>query len=260
MDEIIKDLKYGRCNENFCPKKLNDKDKIIYKNILNVVRNTRSINRNNLYNWYKNELELVVSFQKLIKHYPSYNYHPIFGLKNHSQLSLIEDSGFDTFRIYIKYINGKYRMMINLDHLIKIEKTHKNLILHLKEHLNMPRPYQLLLYYPDIKLKVESSISASTGSAPSGHCFSGLMIGYLIYISQKDFFDNNLYELNRLVCISLDLGYHRNMNGIHFVYDNFVSYITFKEVIHVYKYDNNNYFLDDLKKVLDKLFEAYINK
>jgi len=257
MDEIIRNLKYGKCNERFCPKKLNSKDERIYNNVLNMLKN---INTKTSYSWYKRELELLYSFQKLIKNYPDYNHTPIFGLKNHLKLLLVEDYDFDTFKYYIKYITGKYRLMINITDIIKSSKNFTDLILKLKDHLNMPRPYQLLLYYPDIKLKVEYSAGAISGSAPSGHCFFGLMIGNLIYISQKDFFDNNPYELNRLVCISLDIGYHRNMGGIHFLYDNFVSYLTFKEIIDIYKYDNNNYYLDDIKKVSDKLFEAYVNK
>jgi len=257
MDEIIRNLKYGQCNTRFCPKKLNNKDETIYKNVLNILK---KINTKTSYSWYKRELELLYSFQKLIKNNPDYNHVPIFGLMNHSKLLLVEDYDFDTFKYYTKYITGKYRLMINLTNIIKSAQIFTNLILKLKDHLNMPRPYQLLPYYLDIKLKVEYSAGAISGSAPSGHCFFGIMIGYLIYISQKDFFDNNPYELNRLVCISLDIGYHRNMGGIHFVYDNFVSYITFKEIIDIYKYDNNNYFLDDVKKVLDRLFEAYVNK
>jgi hypothetical protein len=122
----------------------------------------------------------------------------------------------------------------------------------------MPRPFQVAPYF-DIKFKVENSNTSATSAAPSGHCFAGLIIGYLIYLSQKKFFDDisNINELNRLIIISLDIGFHRNMAGIHFLYDNYISYIVFKQVLIVYKYETKNKFIKILSNKLDKIFQIY---
>jgi hypothetical protein len=72
MESIIKNLRYGQCNEKFCPKKsLNENDKIIYKNIMeikNIYKNLKT------YDFYEQELIILKSFQKLINNFPQYNY------------------------------------------------------------------------------------------------------------------------------------------------------------------------------------------
>jgi hypothetical protein len=252
MNEIISKLKYGQCNVEYCPKNnLEKKDKIIINNILNKIKIKQS------YDWYKNELKLIQSFQLLLNEYPNYDYKSIVGSKTHLQLSKIEDSKYDTFNYYLKYLNKKYKINIDFKNIKNIYYSLRNIILTLKDQLNMPRPYQLLIYYPEIKLNVEFSTTAITASAPSGHCFYGLINGYLIYLSERKFFDNNYNELITLINISLDFGYHRNMGAIHFIYDNYVSYITFLDVINVYKLNDNNEYLSLIKEPLDKLFKIY---
>lgn len=255
MNKIISKLKYGQCKVKYCPKNdLNKKDIIVINNILNKIKIKPS------YEWYKNELKLIQSFQLLINEYPNYDYKSIIGSKTHFQLLKIEDKNYNTYKYYATYLYKKYKINIDLENIRKIYHPFKNIILKLKDQLNMPRPYQLLLYYPDIKLNVEYSPTAITAAAPAGHCFAGLMIGYFIYLSEKKFFDNNINELITLIHISLDIGYHRNMGGIHFIYDNYVSYLTFLEVINIYKFNDNNKYLSLIKKPLDKLFKDYYVK
>lgn len=257
MESIIKNLRYGQCNEKFRPKKsLNENDKIIYKNIMEIENTYKNLKT---YDFYEQELIILKSFQKLIDNFPQYNYKPIYGIKNHKELLVIEDHNFDfiTFQYYTKYINKKYTLDTNIKKILNTADHFNNIILTLKDHINMPRPYQLLPNYPHIKLKVEYSPGAISASTPSGHCFFGLFIGYLIYLSQKKFFDNNEYELNRLINISLDIGFHRNMGGIHFLYDNYISYKCFEQVISVYKYETNNKYTNMIGKILDKVFKIY---
>ena len=256
MESIIKNLRYGQCNEKFCPKKsLNDNDKIIYKNIIKLtnLKNVKTIN------FYEQELLILISFQKLINDFPQYNFKPIYGMKNHKELLVLEDHNFDflTFQYYTKYINKKYTLDINIKKILDTSYHFNNILLTLKNDLNMPRPYQVLPNYPHIKLKVEFSPGAISAAAPSGHCFFGLFMGYLIYLSQKNFFDKNEYELNRLINISLDFGFHRNMGGIHFLYDNYISYKCFEQVISVYEYETKNKYISMIGKILDKIFKIY---
>ena len=252
MNEIISKLKYGQCNVKYCPKNdLDEKNIMVINNVLKKIKIRTS------YEWYKNELNLIKSFQLQINEYPNYDYKSIVGSKTHLKLLKTEDANYSTFNYYKKYLFKKFRVNIDLERVLKIYFPLKKIILKLKDILNMPRPYQLLVYYPDIKINVEYSPTAITAAAPSGHCFAGLIIGYLIYLSEKKFFDNNINELITLIHISLDLGYHRTMGGIHFIYDNYVSYLTFLEVIKIYKFNDNNEYLSLIKKPLDKLFKDY---
>jgi len=257
MESIIKNLRYGQCNEKFRPKKsLNENDKIIYKNIMKIENNNNSLKT---YNFYEQELIIIKSFQELINNFPQYNFKPIYGMKNHKQLLVLEDHNFDyiTFQYYTKYINKKYTLDINIKKILNKAEYFNNIILTLKDHINMPRPYQLLPNYPHIKLKVEYSPGAISASAPSGHCFFGILIGYLIYLSNKKMFDKNENELNRLISISLDIGFHRNMGGIHFLYDNYIAYKCFEQVISVYGYETKNKYTNMLGKILNKIFKIY---
>jgi hypothetical protein len=254
MDSIIKNLRYGQCNERFCPKKsLNDKDKIIFKKIIKLAK------INNNYDWYERELNILKKFSLLINDYPKYNYKPILGDVNHFKLLKIEANGFEhiSFRYYIKYVNKKFNLNLSIPKIYKKAHHFTDLILTLKDYLNMPRPYQLLPYYPHINLKVEFCADAISAAAPSGHCFFGILLGFLIYNSDQYFFDNNYYELDRLIHIVLDFGFHRNMGGIHFLYDNYISYNTFKEFINVYDYDNKCKYVTTLSNILDKMFIIY---
>jgi membrane-associated phospholipid phosphatase len=148
-------------------------------------------------------------------------------------------------------------LKINIPKIYKKADHFNTLILTLKDYLNMPRPYQLLPYYPQISIKVEYSPGAISASAPSGHAFFGFLFGFLIYNSEQYFFDNNYYEMDRLINIALDVGYHRNMGGIHFLYDNYISYKTFKEFISVYEYDIECKYVTMISKIFDKMFIIY---
>ena len=92
MESIIKNLRYGQCNEKFCPKKsLSENDQIIYKNIMKIAnkKNVKTVE------FYEQELLILKSFQKLINNFPQYNYKPIYGNKNHKKLLVLEDHNFD---------------------------------------------------------------------------------------------------------------------------------------------------------------------
>jgi len=143
---------------------------------------------------------------------------------------------------------------IDYKNITKIYLKFKNILLFIKDHINDPRPYQVLYNFKNIKLDVYNSCSSKTGSSPSGHCFSGFLEGYLIYISNEIFFNNNLYEFNRLLEIMIDIGLHRCMTGIHFMYDNYLSYITFIEILKEYNYNIDNKYITELKKRLKNIF------
>ena len=66
--------------------------------------------------------------------------------------------------------------------------------------------------------------------------------------------------MDRLINIALDVGYHRNMGGIHFLYDNYISYKTFKEFISVYEYDIECKYVTMISKILDKIFNYCLTR
>jgi len=252
MNDIIKNLRYGQCNLVNCPnKELSRKDKKIFYSVIKLV------NIKQTYDFYEQELYIVKKFQKLFHDLPKYNSEQIFGIKTHYDLSKLEDYNYKSLIKYARYLNKKYNLSIDINYIYKIIASFLDLTLKLKDYINMPRPYQLLPYYPHIKVKVEYSVTSYSGSTPSGHCFAALFIGYLIYLAEFNFFDNNPDEMSRLINISLDIGYHRNMAGIHFLYDNYISYLLFKEIIKVYKYDNKNKYLKSLENKLNKVFKIY---
>jgi hypothetical protein len=47
------------------------------------------------------------------------------------------------------------------------------------------------------------------------------------------------------------------MGGIHFLYDNFISYKCFEQVISVYEYETKNKFTSMIGKILNKIFKIY---
>ena len=241
---------FGKCNIPYCPQKINDKD----QKIVDIVISKTIKDKTN--DWYKKHLNYLVSIQKSLLNYPNYNFFEVFGLKNHLELFRIEDDKIKSIEIYVNFLLNKYKDINKIDSesIKKIYLSFKNIILFIKDHINDPRPYQVLYYFNDIKLDVYHSISSQTGSSPSGHCFSGFLEGYLIYISNEKFFDNNLYEFNRLLEIMIDIGLHRCMTGIHFMYDNYLSYIVFIEILKEYNYNLNNKYITELKKRLKKIF------
>lgn len=241
---------FGKCNIPYCPQKINDKD----QKIVDIVISKTIKDKTN--DWYKKHLNYLVSIQKSLLNYPNYNFFEVFGLKNHLELFRIEDDKIKSIDIYVNFLLNKYKDINKIDSesIKKIYLSFKNIILFIKDHINDPRPYQVLYYFNDIKLDVYHSISSQTGSSPSGHCFSGFLEGYLIYISNEKFFDNNLYEFNRLLEIMIDIGLHRCMTGIHFMYDNYLSYIVFIEILKEYNYNIDNKYITELKKRLKKIF------
>jgi hypothetical protein len=52
----------------------------------------------------------------------------------------------------------------------------------------------------------------------------------------------------------IDIGLHRCMAGIHFMYDNYLSYILFIEILKEYNYNMNNKYIIELKKRLKTIF------
>ena len=44
------------------------------------------------------------------------------------------------------------------------------------------------------------------------------------------------------------------MTGLHFMYDNYISYVLFIEILKEYKYNLNNLFISELKKRLKNIF------
>ena len=241
---------FGKCNIPYCPQKLNDKD----QKICDVVISKTIKDKTN--DWYKKHLNYLVFIQKTLLNYPNYNYFEIFGSKNHLDLFRLEDDGIKSIQIYYNFLLNKYKDINKIDYesIKKIYFGFKNIILSLKDQINDPRPYQILYYFNDIKLDVYNSSSAQTGSSPSGHCFSGLLEGYLIFISNEEFFNNNIYEFNRLLEIMIDIGLHRCMTGIHFMYDNYLSYILFIEILKEYNYNINNKYIIEIKKKLKNIF------
>jgi hypothetical protein len=241
---------FGKCNIPYCPQKLNDKDtKILNAVILKTIKDKTD-------DWYIKHLDYLVSIQKTLLNYPNYNYFEIFGLKNHFELFKLEDDKIKSIEIYINFLLKRYKDINKIDQesITKIYHKFKNIILFIKDYINDPRPYQILYYFKDIKLNVYHSVSSQTGSSPSGHSFSGFLEGYLIYISNEKFFDNNPYEFNRLLDIIIDIGLHRCMAGIHFMYDNYLSYIVFIEILKEYNYNLNNKYITELKKRLKNIF------
>jgi len=241
---------FGKCNIPYCPQKLNEKEQKIFDIVMSKTIKDKTDD------WYKKHLNYLLSIQKSLLNYPNYNYFEIFGSKNHLELFRLEDEKIESIQIYINFLLNKYKDIHKIDYesIINIYLSYKNIILFIKDHINDPRPYQVLYYFKDIKLDVYNSSSAQTGSSPSGHCFSGLLEGYLIYISNEKFFDNNLYEFNRLLEIMIDIGLHRCMTGIHFMYDNYLAYIVFIEILKEYNYNLNNKYITELKKRLKNIF------
>jgi len=241
---------FGKCNIPYCPQKLNEKEQKIFDIVMSKTIKDKTDD------WYKKHLNYLLSIQKSLLNYPNYNYFEIFGSKNHLELFRLEDEKIESIQIYINFLLNKYKDINKIDYesIINIYLSFKNIILFIKDHINDPRPYQVLYYFKDIKLDVYNSSSAQTGSSPSGHCFSGLLEGYLIYISNEKFFDNNLYEFNRLLEIMIDIGLHRCMTGIHFMYDYYLAYIVFIEILKEYNYYLDNKYITELKKRLKNIF------
>jgi hypothetical protein len=241
---------FGKCNIPYCPKKLDDREQKIADLVISKTIKNKSKD------WYIKHFNYLLSIQKSLLNYPNYNFFEIFGCKNHLELFKSEDKNIESFKIYINFLLNKYNDFNYIDYesINKIYLKFRKIILFMKDKINDPRPYQVLYYFKHIKLNVYRSSSAQTGSSPSGHCFSGLLKGYLIYISNKNFFDNNIYELNRLLEIVIDIGLHRCMTGIHFIYDNYLSYLVLIEILIEYNYDMNNNFIVELKKRLKNIF------
>jgi hypothetical protein len=241
---------FGKCNIPYCPQKLNEKDQKVFDQVMSKTIKDKPDD------WYIKHLNYLISFQKSLLNYPNYNYFEIFGSKNHLEMFRLEDDGIKSIQIYLNFLLNKYKDINKVDYKIisQIYNKFRNIILFLKDHINDPRPYQVLYYFKDIKLNVYESSSAQTGSAPSGHCFSGFLEGYLIYISNETFFNNNIYEFNRLLEIMIDIGLHRCMTGIHFMYDNYLSFILFIEILKEYNYNIDNKYITELKKRLKNIF------
>jgi len=241
---------FGKCNIPYCPKKLNDREKKIADLVI-----SKTI-KNKTDDWYLNQLNYLLFIQKSLLKYPNYNFLDIFGCKTHLELFRLEDKKIESIEIYLNFLINKYQDFNKIDYecIKKIYYKFKNILLFIKDNINDPRPYQVLYYLKYIKLDVYTSSSAQTGSSPSGHCFSGLFEGYLIYISNQKFFDNNINEFNRLLEIIIDIGLHRCMAGIHFMYDNYLSYILFIEILKEYNYNINNNYIIELKKRLKTIF------
>ena len=241
---------FGKCNIPYCPQKVNDKDQKIVDIVISKTINDKTDD------WYKKHLIYLASIQKSLLNFPNYNCFEIFGVKNHLEMFRLEDEKIASIEIYISFLMKRYKDINKIDpeDIKNIYYKFKNIILYTKDQINDPRPYQVLYYFKDINLDVFTSSSAQTGSSPSGHCFSGLLEGYLIYISNEKFFDNNLYEFNRLLEIMIDIGLHRCMTGIHFMYDNYLSYIVFMEILKEYNYNIDNKYITELKKRLKNLF------
>lgn len=242
---------FGKCNIPYCPKKINNRE----QKIIDIVISKTIKNKTN--DWYLKHLNHLLIIQKSLLDYPKkYNFSEVFGLKNHLELFRLEDKPIKSIEIYVNYLLNTYKNihLIDYESINKIYHKYRNIILFLKDYINDPRPYQILYYFKDIKLDVYSSHSAQTASSPGGHCFSGLLDGYLIYISNERFFNYNLYEFNRLLEIMIDIGLHRCMTGIHFMYDNYISYITFIEILKEYNYNIDNKYITELKKRLKKMF------
>jgi hypothetical protein len=241
---------FGKCNIPYCPKKLNNKEQKIFDLVIQKTIKHKTDD------WYIKHLNYLVFIQKSLLNYPNYNFFEIFGYKNHLELFKLEDEKIESIQIYLNFLLNKYKDLdkINYENINKIYQKFKNILLFIKDHINDPRPYQLLYYFKYIKLDVYRSSSAQTGSSPSGHCFSGFLEGYLIYISNERFFDNNFYEFNRLLEIVIYIGLHRCMAGLHFMYDNYLSYILLIEILKEYNYSINNKYITELKKRLKNIF------
>ena len=52
----------------------------------------------------------------------------------------------------------------------------------------------------------------------------------------------------------IDVGLHRCMTGIHFMYDNYLSYTLLIEILKEYNYNIDNNYIIELKKRLKKIF------
>jgi hypothetical protein len=52
----------------------------------------------------------------------------------------------------------------------------------------------------------------------------------------------------------IDIGLHRCMTGIHFIYDNYLSYLVLIEILIEYNYNMNNKYIIELKKRLKNIF------
>ena len=241
---------FGKCNIPYCPQKLNDKEQKVFDRVMSKTIKDKTDD------WYIRHLNYLISFQKSLLNYPNYDYFEIFGSKNHLEMFKLEDDGIKSIKIYLDFLLNKYQDINKVDYknVHMIYNKFRNIILFLKDQINDPRPYQVLYYFKDIKLDGYKSCSSQTGSAPSGHCFSGLFEGYLIFISNETFFNNNVYEFNRLLDIMIDVGLHRCMTGIHFMYDNYLSYILFIEILKEYNYNIDNKYITELKKRLKNLF------
>jgi hypothetical protein len=241
---------FGKCNIPYCPKILSDRE----QKIVNLVISKTIKNKTD--EWYIKHLNYLLLIQKSLLNYPNYNFFEIFGFKDHLELFRLEDKKIESIEIYLNFLLNKYQDFNKIDYesIKKIYQKFKNILLFIKDNINDPRPYQILHYFKNIKLDVYTSCSSQTGSSPSGHCFSGLLEGYLIYISNQKFFDNNIYEFNRLLEIMIDVGLHRCMVGIHFMYDNYLSYILFIEILKEYNYNMNNKYIIELKRRLKTIF------
>ena len=243
-------INFGKCNIPYCPKKLNNREQKIFDLVI-----SKTI-KNKTDDWYIKHLNYLLIIQKSLINYPTYNFFEIFGCKNHYEMFKLEDKKTASIEIYLNFLINKYQDFNKIDYesIKEIFKKFKNILLFLKDYINNPRPYQILYHLKFIKLNVYKSCSSQSGSSPSGHCFTGLFEGYVIYISNQKFFDNNIYEFNRLLEIMIDIGLHRCMAGIHFMYDNYLSYILFIEILKEYNYNMNNKYIIELKKRLKKIF------
>lgn len=241
---------FGKCNIPYCPQKLNDREQKIFDIVISKTIKDKTDD------WYIKQFNYLLLIKKSLLNYPIYNYFEIFGSKNHLELFRLEDDKVKSIQIYLNFLLKKYKDINKIDYesIYKIFCIFKNILLFIKDHINDPRPYQVLYYFKDVKLDVYQSNSSQTGSSPSGHCFSGFLEGYLIYISNQEFFNNNIYEFNRLLEIMIDIGLHRCMTGIHFMYDNYLSYILFIEILKEYNYNIDNKYITELKKRLKNLF------
>lgn len=243
-------INFGKCLIPYCPKKLNDREQKIFDNVMAKTINNKSDE------WYEKQLNYLLNFQKLLPHFPNYNSFEIYGVKNHLDLFRMDDEKIQSISIYLNFLTKKYNDFNKIDYndIKNIYDNLRNILLFLKDYINDPRPYQVLYNFKNINLDIYNSCSSQTGSSPGGHCFSGLLEGYLIFISNETFFNNNSLEFNRLLEIIIDVGLHRNMTGLHFMYDNYISYVLFIEILKEYKYNLNNLFISELKKKLKNIF------
>jgi hypothetical protein len=144
---------FGRCNIPYCPKKLNDREqKIVDLVISKTIKNKTD-------DWYKKHLNYLLCIQKSLLTYPNSNFFEIFGLKNHLELFKLEDKKVESIQIYVNFLLNKYKDINKIDYenINKIYQKFKNILLFLKDHINDPRPYQVLYYFKNIKLDIFSS-------------------------------------------------------------------------------------------------------